>query len=219
MRKTIVLLLGALLLVTACASHRAKEVGRTGFLHDYSQLKPGEEGMAVLVYRKPDAKMQRYRDIVIDPVRIVLKQDSAARDIAPQELAELAQIYHDALVTAIGPIYPVVNVVGPDTLRLRVAITDVVPGSPVRGVLSVLPIGAVIAGATKAATGEFADVGKAESEMELLDAVTGERLGAAVDRRVGTKAPFRGYYDDAKDAFALWAQRIAAGLAKARAQN
>lgn len=213
--------LAALCLVCAlcgCAAHGAQRVGHSGFLGDYSQLKPGEPGMAAMVYRKPDADMRKYDDIVIDPVRIVLRP-GATRDVDPADLGELATLYHEALVRKIIPIYPAARVVGPQTLRLRVAITDVVPGSPVRGVLSMLPVGMVISGATRVTSGEFPDVGQAETEMELLDAVTGERLGAGVDRRVGTKAPFRGSLEDAKDAFEVWADRLAVGLSRARAQR
>ncbi|MTJ91777.1 MAG: DUF3313 domain-containing protein [Desulfovibrio sp.] len=206
-------------LMPACAAHRAQAVGQTGFLQHYEHLKPGEVDGAVMVYRKPDADMRGYKNIVIDPVKVVLRADSDARSLDLEELTELAKTFHEELVKEIAPIYPMASVAGPESMRLRVAITDVVPGSPVRGVLSVLPVGAAIAGATKMATGEYADVGKVEVEMELVDAASGERLGAAVDRRVGTKAPFRGSYDDAMDAFSLWARRIASGLTMARAQT
>jgi hypothetical protein len=53
--------------------------------------------------------------------------------------------------------------------------------------------------------------------MEILDSPTGERLAAMVDRRIGGKAPFRGTYDDARDAFAFWAERLRQRLDEGRA--
>jgi hypothetical protein len=50
----------------------------------------------------------------------------------------------------------------------------------------------------------------------MLDAVTGERLAAAVDRRQGGKAAFRGKWEDTKDAFDLWASRFRQRLDEAR---
>ena len=215
-------LVGLLLMVSllaGCAAHRGERVSKSGFLRDYSQLKPGDEGMAVLIYRKPDADMRKYQNIIIDPVRVLLGPE-AQWEVEPGELYNLAREYRAALIREVSPLYPVVDTPSPETMRLRVALTDIKPGSPVRGVLTLLPVGMAIAGATKATTtGEFSDVGKVETEMELIDSVTGERLGAAVDRQVGTKAPFRGEFDDARDAFDFWAKRLARGLAQARAQR
>ena len=50
----------------------------------------------------------------------------------------------------------------------------------------------------------------AQVEMEFLDAATGERLAAAIDRRVGGKS-LKGKFDkwdDAKDSFDYWAKRM-----------
>lgn len=215
------LLLAAFCLALAlwgCASGVRHTVGQSGFLGDYSQLKPGGPGMAALVYSNPDADTRKYRDIVIEPVVVVLKPD-ADRSVDTASLNDLAVRYHARLVDEISPVFAPARVVGPQTLRLRVAITDVIPSNRVRAMMSVLPVGMVVSEATRASTGEYPDVGQAESEMELLDAVTGERLYAAVDRRVGTKAVLRGTLDDAQDAIDLWAGKIAAGLAKVRVQR
>jgi len=203
--------------LAACAAKEPRRAGQSGFLGDYSQLVPGEPGKASMIYRKPGLDTRKYRDIVIDPVRVVLKPD-ADREVDPASLNSLATLYRERLVDEISPVYPLARVVGPQTLRLRVAITDVVPGKPVRNVMSIMPVGFIVSQATYASTGEYPDVGQSETELELLDAVTGERLVAAVDRRVGTKAPLRAPLDDAKDAIEAWAGRIAAELAKVRVQ-
>ena len=91
---------------------------------------------------------------------------------------------------------------------MRVAITEVKPSKPLANTMStIVPVGIVLAGATKATTGDNLGTGEAGTEFEMIDSVTGERLAAAVDRRQGGKGVFRGEWEDTKDAFDYyWAQ-------------
>jgi hypothetical protein len=92
---------------------------------------------------------------------------------------------------------------------VRTAITDIKPSKPVANTMStILPVGWAVAGATKVASGENLGTGEAAGEMEVLDAMTGERLAAAVDRRQGGKGAFRGKWEDTKDALDVWAKRF-----------
>jgi hypothetical protein len=101
---------------------------------------------------------------------------------------------------------------GPGVLRIRTAITDVVPSNPTMdNVTGILPQARVISAAAKATTGWHLYVGEASMEGEMLDSQTGERLAAAVDRWTGTK----GFIDTEKDplkhakqAIDVWAKRL-----------
>jgi hypothetical protein len=105
----------------------------------------------------------------------------------------------------------------PGVLWVRAAITQVKPSKPVANTLStVLPVGWVVSGATKAASGDNMGTGEAASEMEVLDSMTGERLAAAVDRRQGGKSAFGGKWDDTKDAFDSWPKRFGQRLDEMR---
>jgi len=42
----------------------------SGFLGDYSQLKPGNAGQAQLVYINPDAKWSDYSKVILEPVEL-----------------------------------------------------------------------------------------------------------------------------------------------------
>lgn len=208
LKKTIFLAL-ILSLVSGCAAHKMEEVHKAGFLGDYSQLKQGGEDQAVLTYIKPGVNFKVYKKLMIDPVEIWYSPDVEYKGIQPDQLKELTDYFHNALVKAVEDRYPVVNAPGEDVLRIRAAITDVIPGKPVTGTLSTLiPIGIAISGTKKAATGTHASVGQTAVEAELIDSLTYERLAAAVDRRAGKKGAFRGEWDDAKDAFDLWAERL-----------
>jgi hypothetical protein len=105
--------------------------------------------------------------------------------------------------------YELVDQPGPGVMHIRTAITNVVPGNPLTGTTSsLIPVGMVVAGTKGAVSGSGVGVGSAAAEIEILDAVTGVRLGAAVDQRVGGQAPFKGKLTDAKNAMDHWAKRI-----------
>ena len=92
---------------------------------------------------------------------------------------------------------------------------------------SILPIGIAISGLKYLATGANTAVGSAGVECEGVDSVTGERLFAAVDSRVGRKVTGKfdklEKYRTVEDAFAYWAQKLSqrlnAEVSKDRAAN
>jgi hypothetical protein len=132
-------------------------------------------------------------------------------------LKELTDYYQNALFASVKEGYEVVDQPGPGVLRVRVAITDVTPSKPVSNTLStIVPVGMVVSGATKAVSGDNLGTGEASTEFELLDATTGERLAAAVDRRQGGKGVFRGKWEDTKEAFDFWAKSFRQRLDEAR---
>lgn len=197
------------LALAGCAAGGMKDVKESGFLNDYSQLKPGGKDQAALVYIKPNFNFKPYDKIMFDRVEVVLSDQAESKVIDPALLKEMTDYYQKALLDAVKGGYQVVDQPGPDVLRVRTAITEVKPSKPVADTMStILPIGWVVAGATKVASDDNMGTGEASSEMEVLDSKTGERLAAAVDRRQGGKSVFRGKWDDTKDALEYWAKRF-----------
>lgn len=210
------LLLSALLLA-GCAASGMKDVKQSGFLGDYSQLKPGGEDRAALLYTKPGVSFKQYNSVMFERVTVYLSPEAQNREIDPAVMKELTDYYQNALVNAVKDGYKVVDQPGPGVLRVRVAITDVKPSKPVANTLStIVPVGIVVSGATKAVSGDNLGTGEAATEMEFLDAQSGERLAAAVDRRQGGKMVFRGTWEDTKQAFDFWAKRFRERLDEAR---
>lgn len=196
-------------LLTGCAASGMKDVQTTGFLGDYSMLKPGGEDRAALLYIKPGQDFRSYDKIMFDRVTVWLSRDADYGGIDPALLKELTDYYQMALLDAVKDRYQVVDRPGPGVLRVRVAITDVKPSKPVSNTIStIMPIGWAVSGATKVTTDENLGTGEAATEIEFVDAMTNERLAAAVDRRQGGKGAFRGKWDDTKDAFDFWAKRF-----------
>jgi hypothetical protein len=199
----------ALIGLVGCAAGGMKNVNKSGFLGNYSQLKPGTGDQAALVYVKPGVDFKRYKKIMFERVTVSLAPTSKKREIDPAMLNQLTNYYQKALVDAVKDGYQVVDKPGPDVLWVRAAITDVVPSNPTSNTLSsIIPIGIVVSATAKATTDANLGTGEAATEIEILDSVTKERLAAAVDRRQGGKAAFRGKWVDTQNAFDHWAKRF-----------
>ncbi len=151
MRHTFVVLLLAL---AACKS---RPPYASGFLGDYSQMKPSTRYANQWVWQRPDADFASYHRLVIDAVLIDLLKDSPGRDLGQEMLRKIAESLRDGLVASIEPYYEVVPKGGAHTMRLQFVLTDVTPASPERSA------GIAI-------------------EVEAVDTVTGTRLVAAVSR-------------------------------------
>lgn len=196
-------------LVLGCAAGGMKDVTKTGFLGDYSMLKPGGEDFAALVYINPEVDFKPYNKIMFERILVALSDEAEYKGFDPALLNELAEYYQNALFDAVKGGYEIVDQPGPGVLRVRVAITDLKPSKPLSNTLSsIIPVGMVVAGATKAASGDNLGTGEAATEVDILDSLTGERLAAAVDRRQGGKSAFRGKWEDTEQAFDYWAERF-----------
>lgn len=197
------------LMSTGCASTGMKKVEKTGFLGDYSQLKQGGGDQAAFGYSRPGADLSKYDKILIEKVCVCLPGQEESTDLEPILLREFADYYDQAITSAVFDKYKIVDEPGPGVLRVRAAITDVKPASPIINTISsVSPVGITISLATKLVTDKNLGTGEAASEIEILDSVTGERLAADVDRRQGGKMIFRGKWTDTKNAFDHWASRL-----------
>lgn len=208
-------------LIAGCAStSQARKVSTSGFLGDYSQLKPGGQGQAQLLFVDPAAEFSAYNAIPMEPIRVyATAEDSALSKVPKEELQDLLN-YLDATVREqLAADYKFVNQAVPGAMRLRIALTEA-KGAKVglSAVSSLTPVGLAMNGMKKAVTGASTGVGSTGVEMELLDAQSGKRLAAAVDERVGGKTSSFSKWQSAKEAFDYWAERLKLRLAEFRAK-
>ncbi len=201
---------GALLLGGCASSYQARSMDvKEAMLVDPAILKPGTGDQALYRYRNPGVEGRRYTCVVVDPVLIKnsVELDAEKRENY-QKLANNAYIY---LVEELRNDFQIAESPGRETLRLQLAIIDAEPSSPVRNVISsVMPIGIGISALKGVATGKQSAVGEITAEFKITDSVTGELLGAAIDRRVGGKDP-GGMFDswsNADGALKYWAKRV-----------
>jgi hypothetical protein len=211
-------------LAGGCASTmQQRSVSGSGFLSDYSQLQARGGDTALLSYINPEADFQTYTKIMIDPVRAYAKDKSSSLAMMSKEDQQHLLNYFDAaLREQLKTSYTLVNQPGPGVLRLRVAVTEASGSKVVMDTVStILPIGLAVSGAKAIATGEHLNVGDIGAESEGIDSVTGKRLFAAVDARVGRKVTFKfdklNQWHTAEDAFDFWAKQLQTRLAGAQA--
>jgi hypothetical protein len=199
----------SLVLLTGCAAQKVTSYETSGFMGSYAGLKVGSEGQPNLVYLNPSANFKSYNKILIDHVVIYFNKDSKNKGVDPGELARLSEYFHKSLVRELKYQYTIVEQPGEGVLRIRTAITDVVPGKPVANTLSsIIPIGVAINIIKKSTTDTSLAVGQASIEMELLDSLTGERMAAAIDRREGGKQVVSGKWSAIEEAFDNWAKKL-----------
>ena len=198
-------------------TYAGSEVQHSGFLEDYSQLKPGPKHGADEVYIKDGIDFSQYDSIMVDHVLFYLKKDAQDKGINADEMKELADEFHKALVEAVGSSYTLVNQAGPNVMRIRTAITNLEPNKRiVSGVTTIVPVGLALSVVKKGVTGEHTGVGETGMEIEFLDSQTNERLVAAVDEHPGGKLKGMTKWGSASDAFKFWAKTLRTRLEQVR---
>ncbi len=211
----------ALALAIACATTRAvREAPQTsGFLGDYSQMKTGEEagGPAQLAYVEPGLDLSGYRAIKVEPV--ALWGGEKMKALSRDDQQRMVDSLHAALTSKLAQDWTLVDATGPGVLVVRAAITSAEPSNvPLDVVATVIPQIRTLATIGGLAADSSLTVGEASGEIEVVDAVSGERLLAGVDRRVGGRSVsgMTNQWSDVDEAFAFWAERVRVRLAEVR---
>jgi hypothetical protein len=161
------------------------------FLTDYSKLQPSTKEEGAYSYRDPAADLGQYNKLLVDRIKVWFKDDSEYKGIDPDELKMLTDYFYEAIEKAVGDAYPMVAEAGPDVLRLRIALTDVVPNKPEASVTSLIVpflwVGEAGAGAATKEVGATPFTGEATMELEALDSVSGKQVAAYLETEVGKK--------------------------------
>jgi hypothetical protein len=199
MRNVIMTSVVGTLVFCGCTAQKAQV---TGFLSDYSKLKPKSD--TSYRYIAPGNKLGSYSKFIIDPVVIHSYTGSKAAKLSEKDLADLKNYMREALVKAIQDRYQVVDSPGPGVARMRVAITDLKKSGIVQ---NAIPIGKLVG------TG----LGGASLEAELIDSQTHQQLGAIVESQLGERLSLDGYstWGDAKGIMDRWAKRFRTRLDEA----
>ena len=163
-----------------------------GFLSDYSKIsKTKDKDSGSYKYVDPTADFSKYNKLIVDRIKLFFKNDSDYKGIDPDELKQLTDYFYEAIHKALGDAYPMVKEVGPDVLRLRVAITDLVPNNTGASITTLLVpflwLGDASSGVATGNAGGTVFTGQAAVELEVLDSVSSKQLGAHIDTETGQK--------------------------------
>ena len=216
----------------------------SGFLSDYTKLQPAPDGGQAMVWLKPGVDFKTYDKIIVERLNFFYKDDADYKGIDPTELKALADYFNETFVKDVGNAYPIVTEPGPGVLRVRAALTDIVPNKPaVSVVVLVVPyltFGDLGTSAvSKGGPGSNFYVGHTTIEAEFIDSTTNEQVAAYVDRYypkkydvdfkkgpVGVVTHGFGQYFKAyttwsytKDAFDYWAHKLRLKLDEAHGKT
>jgi hypothetical protein len=199
-----------LLAAVGCASKSGPT--NSGFLPDYSRLKPVEGNPDAKIWAAPRFSLADYDRVIIDPVQLHLPPDKTkVKDEELKELQALTVYFRDALIHALQARYPMTDLPGPRTLRIRAAITDVVKAKPMRNVMtSVLPVGIVLNLGSEVFAGKGMGVAEVAIEVEVLDSLSGASQAAFTGRKTGHKYDVKGATElgQVKKALEEWAEQL-----------
>jgi hypothetical protein len=158
------------LLLTACASSRVTtERNYSGFLDDYSVLEEVEvdTGGVGLIWLAPDLADKGYTKAILEPT-VIYPEPKRDSDEAKAFIVEITRYMDAAIQSAVGQSVIITDNPGPNTVRVRFALTGVL----------------VWVGATTAA-GSRTQVVEVFFEAEMSDSLTGEILGRSVRKGIG----------------------------------
>lgn len=186
----LITLIPVIAFLAACAATKPGPVpAYTGFLPDYSLLRPGKKGQAERVYVNQNVDWASYKKVLLDPVTIWRGRNSQLNGVSPADAQKIADYFYQLIYSALSKDYEMVRSPGPNTLRISVAIVKLEEDRVVLETVStVVPQLRVATKLASVVSGESPLVGKASVEAKVLDAETGELLAEGVDERVGGKS-------------------------------
>lgn len=183
---------------------------RSGFLSDYSQLSPGGKDEALMVYIDRAAPWRSYTKARIEPVTFWGDAKGAVPVTVQEQLCDYA---YSKLTEQLGNELTLVDEAGPGVMVIRAALIDASAATPgLRTISMVVPQMRLLGAAKREVTGSYAFVGSARSEGEVTDGVSGHRLAAWIDERVGGGAiESAGVWEwgDAQHVIDYWAVALA----------
>lgn len=174
------------LVCVACATSSPPPTG-PGFLGDatvYDRLTASDRDPNIFIMRSSSRSYRDYKMVMLDPVEVVQSDGSALSLEDRAEVIEITRMFREVMEVEVGERYPIVTNPGPKTIRLRTAIVGYDPRDD-----TMLGLG----------TG-------AALEAEMVDALTGERIVAAVARTQGTAQPGRAARQRAYNVLTYWAR-------------
>ncbi len=198
--------------LASCArTYQTRYVETTDFLDDYSQLKEGPEGDALLSYWKKGVNWPSYKKIILAPVVIKKSKGSGLFDMTHADTYRLKELLDYRMQEALKNNFKLVAKPGKDTLLIQFAITDVETSIVLLDAFSsIYPSARVLSALKHLVTGTESFVGKASIEGKVMDSITGDLLMASADARAGGKtlAGSSDEWDDIEQAYQYWAGQL-----------
>lgn len=175
--------MGALLVSFALTSAGTALAEDSGYLGDYAALKEVKDaaGDKVMRYVNPKLKPGMYKAVMIDPAQYY-PAPKPSEQVSSHTLTDISNYLDKGLRDKLGAKVSIVSEPGPGVLRIRPAITAVAPKNAALKPYQMVPVAFVVS--SVAGRGKEAAI---QVEVDAVDSVTGERMGASVRKGVGAK--------------------------------
>lgn len=184
MKNTIKLVtISALMLTNVVSTTAFAEDANSGFLADYSVLSETKDssGDKVMRYVNPKFTSADYQAVILDPVQYY-PAPKPTDQVTTSTLTEISNYVNRGLSEKLGGKITLVGEPAPGVARMRTAITAVTANTAGLKPRDLVPIGFIIS-SVKGRDKEAA----IQIEVEIIDSVTGELLGASVRKGIGAK--------------------------------
>lgn len=156
---------------------------QSGFLESYENLKPvkSNDDADLLRYIKPGLKQLGYKNIILEPI-VFYPAPEPNKLITSESLNKISDYANQKFSAAIASSSNLVEQAGPNTARIKLAITSVEMSDKKLNALQYIPISFLIT----AASGRLNDMSaQLRIEAQVTDSQTGELLSQAVKSGVG----------------------------------
>lgn len=205
------------LILAGCATSRPPDLVYLGDL----DLQPVPGSRSMRAWSSRPGVLGDYHAFLLEPAIVSLgKAETPEKEASPEEMKSLGEHLLLAFATELkSGGYTVVDVPGKGVLRVRAALTELVPVDPAKNVAAKV-VGTVVGVGLFIPT---VDIGHAAIEVEMRDSLTDRRVAAFSDRKAG-----RGYFNglrpyrrwgDVESAFADWAREFRARLDQIHGTN
>lgn len=208
MKKLITAMLLSSLLLTGCATNTVSQDKYSGFLSDYSLLKPKSGEKDRLIYITPDINWTQYNSLMVD--RVVIITPDGQYDNDEKLLVAIADNLKELIQQKVAKEMPVVDQPGQGTVRLQAAITSVFTSYDDMKGYQYIPIAAAVTGAKRASGSEKQSV-RVMAEARIIDSVDGQLLAQMVDLKTGGEKQDKDsdiLLADVAPILELWAERV-----------
>ena len=179
---TVGLLLGGALGCTKKAFHQS------GFLSDYSNLKPHPTNKGLWIYANPEKNLAKYSQFYVPHVVVIFSDESVKRGVDPTKINELSEYLRNQIIRALEDKYTLTGFGQrqPGTLAIGIAITDLKPAEK--------------------------NSGGASMEYKLVDYVTEEIVMTGVITQTTSDPSNQSQWTPTRILFQNWAARLRAHL-------
>jgi hypothetical protein len=195
----------------------------SGFFDDYSKLEPTEASGLDYMYARPgwEEVVRETRTIVLPQPEIFLAPDSKYKGMKPDDMKALADSLRSGMFVALADGFQIADNPGPDTLVLRVALTNMHLKKKGRiPLIGYLPPAYIAGSAKRMWLNDFAQnilLTEAVVEMEILNGESGEILGQLV-AELGDREAAKGFssWEDLQAATMVAGRRLRCRLDNAK---